>query len=112
MEKARSDGKPLVYIGFGSITVPDPRLVTEHVVEAVVKSMWRFMIDRVELFIFGALGGVRAIVSRGWSSRMSRTSKGEPDVVIPEECYMVCPSLNTRFLVTYILFQVDKVPHE
>ena len=38
MEKARQDGKPLVYIGFGSITVPDPRSVSEHIVDAVVKS--------------------------------------------------------------------------
>ena len=36
MEKARQDGKPLVYIGFGSITVPDPRSVSEHIVDAVV----------------------------------------------------------------------------
>ena len=37
--KARSDGKPLVYIGFGSITVPNPKLVTERLVRAVQKSM-------------------------------------------------------------------------
>jgi hypothetical protein len=37
--KARSDGKALVYIGFGSITVPNPKLVTERLVRAVQKSM-------------------------------------------------------------------------
>jgi sterol 3beta-glucosyltransferase len=37
--KARSDGKALVYIGFGSITVPDPKLVTERLIRAVLKSM-------------------------------------------------------------------------
>jgi hypothetical protein len=36
--KARSDGKPLVYIGFGSITVPNPKLVTERLIRAVQKS--------------------------------------------------------------------------
>ena len=36
--KARHDGKPLVYIGFGSITVPDPKLVTERLIRAVQKS--------------------------------------------------------------------------
>jgi sterol 3beta-glucosyltransferase len=39
MSKARSDGKALVYIGFGSITVPNPKLVTERLVRAVLKSM-------------------------------------------------------------------------
>lgn len=39
IEKARSDGKALVYIGFGSITVPNPKLVTERLVRAVQKSM-------------------------------------------------------------------------
>ncbi|KAJ3553296.1 hypothetical protein NM688_g3691 [Phlebia brevispora] len=77
MEKARLDSKPLVYIGFGSITVPDPRSMTEHIVEAVVKS------------------GVRAIISRGWSSRMSKSSRPDSEVIIPEECYML-----------------DKVPHD
>ena len=38
MEQARLDQKPLVYIGFGSITVPDPRSMTEHIVEAVKRS--------------------------------------------------------------------------
>lgn len=38
MEKARVDGKPIVYIGFGSITVPNPKLVTERVIRGVLKS--------------------------------------------------------------------------
>ena len=39
MVKAHSDGKPLVYISFGSITIPNPRLVTERLIQAVLKSM-------------------------------------------------------------------------
>lgn len=38
MAKARVDGKPIVYIGFGSITVPDPKLVTERIIRGVLKS--------------------------------------------------------------------------
>ena len=38
MQTARDDGKPLVYIGFGSITVPDPHTMTEHIYQAVQKS--------------------------------------------------------------------------
>lgn len=41
MAKARADGKPIVYIGFGSITVPDPKLVTERIVRGVLKSTCR-----------------------------------------------------------------------
>ena len=33
-------------------------------------------------------GGVRAIVSKGWSARMSKGGEDE-DVVFPEECYSV-----------------------
>ncbi|KAL0960717.1 hypothetical protein HGRIS_005744 [Hohenbuehelia grisea] len=70
MAKARADQKPLVYIGFGSITVPDPNRVTSRIVRAVVQS------------------DVRAIVSKGWSARMASTNdKPEPD--IPQECYML-----------------------
>ncbi|KAH9042076.1 UDP-Glycosyltransferase/glycogen phosphorylase [Lactarius pseudohatsudake] len=75
MAKARSDGKPIVYIGFGSITVPNPKLVTERIIRGVLKS------------------GVRAIISKGWSARMSKG--GDEDVVFPEECY-----------------SLDKVPHD
>lgn len=38
MAKARADGKPIVYIGFGSITVPSPKLVTERIIRGVLKS--------------------------------------------------------------------------
>ena len=38
MKKARADDKPIVYIGFGSITVPNPKLVTERVIRGVLKS--------------------------------------------------------------------------
>lgn len=74
--KARSDGKALVYIGFGSITVPNPKLVTERLIRGVLKS------------------DVRAIISKGWSSRMAK-SKGEDDVVFPKECFLL-----------------DRVPHD
>jgi len=76
MAKAKKDGKPIVYIGFGSITVPNPHSVTEVIVKAVLKS------------------GVRAIISKGWSARMSKKTD-EPEVEIPPECY-----------------QLDKVPHD
>ena len=51
MEKARRDGKPLVYIGFGSITVPDPKSVSEHIVDAVMKSMSTLLSLRHDMLI-------------------------------------------------------------
>ncbi|CAL1713004.1 unnamed protein product [Somion occarium] len=75
MSQARTDGKPLVYIGFGSITVPNPAEVTQRIFAAVVKS------------------GVRAIISKGWSARMTQQGDltGKPVEVdaVPEECHVL-----------------------
>lgn len=53
IKKARTEGKKLVYIGFGSIVVSDPEAMTKCVIEAVKAS------------------GVYAIMSKGWSDRLS-----------------------------------------
>lgn len=69
MDKADADGKALVYIGFGSITVPDPAKLTEEIVRGVDKA------------------DVRAIIAKGWSSR---GGKGDGDQSSPEyssNCY-------------------------
>ncbi|KAK0187892.1 glycosyltransferase family 1 protein [Armillaria mellea] len=66
MDKARADGKPIVYIGFGSITVPHPNRVTARIIKAVLKS------------------DVRAIISKGWSARMSH-GDDSPEPEIPPE---------------------------
>lgn len=55
IERARSDNKKLVYIGFGSIVVSDPQALTKAVIEAVKQS------------------GVRCILVKGWSARSSKT---------------------------------------
>ncbi|KAF9049628.1 glycosyltransferase family 1 protein [Hymenopellis radicata] len=68
MDKARADNKPIVYIGFGSITVPHPNRVTSRIIKAVLKS------------------DVRAIISKGWSARMSGNDDG-PAPEYPPECY-------------------------
>ncbi|KAF5314999.1 hypothetical protein D9619_007125 [Psilocybe cf. subviscida] len=71
MVKARADGKPIVYIGFGSVTVPRPNKVTNAIVKAVL------------------LSDVRAIVSKGWSARMQKGEDKDPEPVIPPECFML-----------------------
>ncbi|KAG8682426.1 hypothetical protein FRC08_014968 [Ceratobasidium sp. 394] len=75
INKARADNKPLVYIGFGSIVVPNPKAMTRSIVKAVLKS------------------DVRAILSKGWSARMSKDTG--PEVELPPE-----------------IFSVDKIPHD
>ncbi|KAI1316917.1 Sterol 3-beta-glucosyltransferase [Mortierella claussenii] len=76
--KADPHKKP-VYIGFGSMVVPDPDEMTRTIIEAVVKS------------------GVRAIISKGWSDRL--TSQDDPasaakksaseEIVYPPSIYML-----------------------
>lgn len=69
--KAREDGKKLCYIGFGSITIQDPQAVQRAIYEAVQRS------------------NVRAIVSKGWSERMSTGGESEEPVEVPECVYAV-----------------------
>jgi len=80
IEKARSDHKKIVYIGFGSIVVSNPEAMTKCVIEAVKES------------------GVYAILSKGWSDRLSSkkhdTHAAEAPVVHPR------------------IFNVTSVPHD
>ncbi|KAI8364520.1 UDP-Glycosyltransferase/glycogen phosphorylase [Choanephora cucurbitarum] len=55
------DPRPIVYIGFGSIIVSDPIEITRIIVESVL------------------LSNVRAIVSRGWSSRLQKDPQNQED---------------------------------
>ena len=99
MAKARADGKPIVYIGFGSITVPNPKLVTERIIRGVLKSMCLpYFSSTPDSYI--PLGGVRAIISKGWSARMSKG--GDEDVAFPEECYSVRFVISVTALITKV----------
>jgi hypothetical protein len=48
-------------------------------------------------------GGVRAIISKGWSARFSKS--GSEDVVFPEECYSVRRQC-LRFDLPVLMFAV------
>ncbi|KAF5384699.1 hypothetical protein D9757_006248 [Collybiopsis confluens] len=65
IEAAHSAGKKVVYIGFGSIVVSDPKTMTKCVIEAVVQS------------------GVYAILSKGWSDRLHVKSADGTDTEDP-----------------------------
>ncbi|CAI4211682.1 unnamed protein product [Parascedosporium putredinis] len=63
ISKARSDGKKIVYVGFGSIIVKNPAKMTQEVIDAVLAA------------------DVRCILSKGWSDRIT---KGGPTVIADE----------------------------
>ncbi|KAI0229869.1 Sterol 3-beta-glucosyltransferase, partial [Massospora cicadina] len=60
-------GPPPIYIGFGSITIPDPEATTKAIVDAVVQA------------------NVRAILCEGWSSRFASGAATAPfpDSIFP-----------------------------
>ncbi|EWC48249.1 sterol 3-beta-glucosyltransferase [Drechslerella stenobrocha 248] len=66
MRRAREDGKPIVYIGFGSIVVADPQALTQTVVDSVVKA------------------DVRCLLSKGWSDRLGKKDASAPEIPLPD----------------------------
>ncbi|KDQ54854.1 glycosyltransferase family 1 protein [Jaapia argillacea MUCL 33604] len=73
IDSAHNSGKKVVYIGFGSIVVSDPKAMTHCVVEAIVRS------------------GVHAILSKGWSDRLHKTGSevSKPEEPLPEQIYPI-----------------------
>jgi sterol 3beta-glucosyltransferase len=69
--KARSEGKKIVYIGFGSIVVSDPAALTRTVVDSVLKA------------------GVYCILSKGWSDRLGDPAAVKTEVPLPPEIYQI-----------------------
>lgn len=70
IDNAHELGKKVVYIGFGSIVVSDPKTMTKTVIDAILRS------------------GVHAILSKGWSDRLQ--AKGtdiEPEAPLPKQVY-------------------------
>ncbi|KAK7058363.1 Sterol 3-beta-glucosyltransferase [Paramarasmius palmivorus] len=73
LDRARNEGKKVVYIGFGSIVVSDPKTMTRCVVDAIVQS------------------GVYAILSKGWSDRLhvKASEASEPEEPLPKQIYPI-----------------------
>ncbi|KAF8139999.1 glycosyltransferase family 1 protein [Boletus edulis] len=73
IDSAHQAGKKIVYIGFGSIVVPDPKTMTRCVVDAIVQS------------------GVYAILSKGWSDRLhtQTTQASQPEEPFPKQIYSI-----------------------
>ncbi|KAI9318703.1 hypothetical protein BX666DRAFT_1855757 [Dichotomocladium elegans] len=81
----KDDARPIIYIGFGSIIVPDPEAVSQTIIDAVLKA------------------NVRAIICKGWSSRMSAS---KPATGAEEES----SAMLDRYPGT--VYQIDQVPHD
>ena len=71
INKARADGKKLVYIGFGSIVVSDPAALTKTVVDSVLKA------------------DVRCILSKGWSDRLGNPDALKAEVPLPDDIVQI-----------------------
>ncbi|KAG0283595.1 Sterol 3-beta-glucosyltransferase [Linnemannia gamsii] len=56
-----------IYIGFGSMVVSDPEEMTKIIVDSVIKA------------------GVRAIISKGWSDKLSSSEKDGPVAVVKKD---------------------------
>jgi sterol 3beta-glucosyltransferase len=71
IEKARADGKKLVYVGFGSIVIDDPAALTKTVVDSVLKA------------------DVRCVLSKGWSDRLETKDPSKPEMPLPPEIFQI-----------------------
>ncbi|KAK7533162.1 sterol 3-beta-glucosyltransferase [Phyllosticta citribraziliensis] len=89
IDKAREDGKKLVYIGFGSIVVEDPKAMTKSVIDAVMKA------------------DVRCILSKGWSDRLdNKTATTQPEVPLPPEIHQISAAPHD-----WLFRQIDAAAH-
>ncbi|KAH8903731.1 family 28 glycosyltransferase [Coniochaeta sp. PMI_546] len=87
IDKARHDGKKLVYVGFGSIIVPDPAKMTQEVIDAVLKA------------------DVRCVLSKGWSDRLESSSGSDSDRKHNAE-------KNPEPVLPSEIFQIKSAPHD
>lgn len=94
LDEAKDNDKKVVFIGFGSIIIPDPLEMTRVVVEAAEKA------------------GVYAIVAKGWSDRQ----KGDDDDGEPDEEKEKKREENEKrhqeLMDKPFIFSVKSIPHD
>lgn len=86
--RARSDGKKIVYIGFGSIVVSDPAALTQTVIESVQKA------------------DVRCILSKGWSDRLGDPASAKVEIPLPPEILQIQAAPHD-----WLFSQIDAAAH-
>ncbi|KAI8368694.1 hypothetical protein BD560DRAFT_398455 [Blakeslea trispora] len=105
-----NDNRPIVYIGFGSIIVPDPEETTRMIVNSVIKA------------------NVRAIICKGWSARTSsqvnhgltkktsrhKKSRSEADIENIKQAEDEQEEDSEYILDQHpgTIYQIDSVPHD
>lgn len=88
IKKARADKAKLVYIGFGSVVVPDPKQLTQDIIAAVSKA------------------DVRCILSKGWSDRMDKGKAKALEVPLPDFMFQIASAPHD-----WLFRQVDAAVH-
>ncbi|KAJ5574185.1 uncharacterized protein N7459_008612, partial [Penicillium hispanicum] len=88
IHRARTDGKKIVYIGFGSIVVSDPAALTRTVIESVQKA------------------GVRCILSKGWSDRLGDPASVKVEIPLPPEIFQIQSAPHD-----WLFSQIDAAAH-
>ncbi|KAI1486658.1 hypothetical protein F5X96DRAFT_219347 [Biscogniauxia mediterranea] len=88
IDKARREDKKLVYVGFGSIIVPDPAKMTQEVIDAVLKA------------------DVRCILSKGWSDRLGGKDAAVPEQILPPEIFQIKSAPHD-----WLFSQIDAAAH-
>ena len=71
IERARSENKKLVYVGFGSIVIEDPAALTKTIIDSVLKA------------------DVRCVLSKGWSDRLETKDASKPELPLPAEIFQI-----------------------
>jgi sterol 3beta-glucosyltransferase len=85
IQKAKDDGKKLVYIGFGSILVEDTTAMTQTIFDSVIKA------------------DVRCILAKGWSDRTPNKLTGDKAKPDPTQFELPVPPE---------IFPVKSIPHD
>lgn len=85
IDNAHATGKRVVYIGFGSIVVSEPDAMTRCVVDAIIQS------------------GVHAVLSKGWSDRLSTKKGHHPE---GDNAALSLPPLPSQ------IYSIQSVPHD
>lgn len=88
IKKAREDNMKLVYIGFGSVVVSDSKVMTQNIVDAVIKA------------------DVRCILSKGWSDRLDATEPGKAEIALPPSIFQISSAPHD-----WLFKQIDAAVH-
>lgn len=94
INKAREDGKKIVYIGFGSIILDNPAKFTREIIDAVLKA------------------DVRCILSKGWSDRLDASHDSTEAKESGRKGKSAKGSTTTEVPLPPEIFPIKSAPHD